>query len=315
MEQLDNHPGIVAKALLDGRAVPVLGAGVNRSGPHGAKDWRKSRRPPDGTELAESLAFELQQPDLAAKGLLAVSQYLDLQVGWDPLYRHLRSIFGREHDATPVHTFLARLARHARDHDGTYPLILTTNYDNVLEGAFEEIDEPYDLLTYIATPNRQERGLFKHTRPNGDSTVITTPNKYQLDRDERAVIVKIHGGIGTTSDHNDDSYVITEDHYIDYMARNDVANQLPVHIRAILNFSHILFLGYSLGDWNLRVFFRRIWGADGNFSRVHWAVQLRPTPFDVRFWQRQAVNIVDVDLAEYVSRLTDRLEQTVSEAA
>ena len=57
-----------------------------------------------------------------------------------------------------------------------------------------------------------------------------------------------------------DNYVITEDHYIDYLSRSPVESLVPIQILDKLRDSHCLFLGYTMRDWNLRVFLKRIWG-------------------------------------------------------
>ena len=58
-----------------------------------------------------------------------------------------------------------------------------------------------------------------------------------------------------------DSYVITEDSYIDYLVGDDVGAQIPFLLMERMEESHFLFLGYSMHDWNLRVILSRIWGA------------------------------------------------------
>ncbi len=70
-----------------------------------------------------------------------------------------------------------------------------------------------------------------------------------------------------------DSFVITEDHYIDYLTRTDISNLLPVTLAAKLRKSHFLFLGYSLRDWNLRVILHRIWG-EQKLTYKSWAIQV-----------------------------------------
>ena len=77
--------------------------------------------------------------------------------------------------------------------------------------------------------------------------------------EERTTILKIHGVVDRQN-RACDSYVITEDHYIDYLAHKDIAQQLPVQLLEKMSWSHFLFLGYSLRDWNLRVILHRIWG-------------------------------------------------------
>ena len=162
-------------------------------------------------------------------------------------------------------------------------LVVTTNYDDVLEQAFRAAGEPFDMVSYIADGEHQ--GKFRHTPPgSADPVVVENPNDYKgllmdaLDNPgtDWNIILKIHGAVDRI-DKDRDSYVITEDHYIDYLTRTDVTNLLPVPIPAKLKESHFLFLGYSLSDWNLRVILRRIW-RNQKLSSKSWAVEVRCKP-------------------------------------
>ena len=119
------------------------------------------------------------------------------------------------------------------------------------------------------------------------------------------MLLKIHGAVDRVNPDRD-SYVITEDHYIDYLTRTEVSNLLPVRLAAKLRKSHFLFLGYGLRDWNLRVILHRIWGAQ-KLKYKSWAIQLNAQPLDREFWRKRDVEIIDVALEEYVARLHDRL--------
>ena len=101
-----------------------------------------------------------------------------------------------------------------------------------------------------------------HRPPEGELVPIERPNKYTgLALAERPVILKLHGAIDR-DDADRDSYVLTEDSYIDYLAGRDVGEQIPVSLLARMADSHFLFLGYSMRDWNLRVILKRIWGGE-----------------------------------------------------
>jgi hypothetical protein len=78
-------------------------------------------------------------------------------------------------------------------------------YDDVLERAFREADEPFDLVIYLAEGSN--RGKFLHMAPNGRSQVIDVPKTYRdLSLDDRSVILKIHGAVDRSSpDGEDDS--------------------------------------------------------------------------------------------------------------
>src|SRR2546426_927562 len=56
-----------------------------------------------------------------------------------------------------------------------YQLIVTTNYDDALERAFNEAREPFDLVAYIA--DGEHRGKFMHAPPGQEAHVIERPNE------------------------------------------------------------------------------------------------------------------------------------------
>jgi hypothetical protein len=99
-----------------------------------------------------------------------------------------------------------------------------------------------------------------------------------------------------------DSFVITENHYIDYLSHTDIKTLIPVNIASRMMQSHFLFLGYSLKDWNLRVILHRLWG-DAELGWNSWAVQRKPDTIDEKSWSRRGVELLDVPLEEYIELL------------
>ncbi len=72
--------------------------------------------------------------------------------------------------------------------------------------------------------------------------MIEQPNRYrELQPRGQTVLLKLHGAIDRQSAHGD-SFVITEDHYIDYLAQTDIANLVPATLMAHMNEAHFLFL-------------------------------------------------------------------------
>jgi hypothetical protein len=136
-------------------------------------------------------------------------------------------------------------------------------------------------------------------------------NTYDLELDEsgrflkRPVILKLHGTVDRTRQMQD-SFVISEDDYIDYLARVDLVQVVPNRIRFALTRSSFLFLGYSLRDWNVRAILREIWDAGPNSKG--WAIQLNPTALDVDSWKDRNVDIVPVNLERYIGALAARLD-------
>ena len=84
--------------------------------------------------------------------------------------------------------------------------------------------------------------------------------------------MKLHGAVQRSRPFNEDNYVITEDHYVDYLIRPEISQLLPCVVNERLKNSHLLFLGYSLADWNLRAILRRIW-SEQKLEYGSWAIQ------------------------------------------
>jgi hypothetical protein len=307
-DDLVRHYKNVVNFMLDGRIVPFLGAGANLCGRRHDAVWHAHRSDflPSGAELSRHLAKQFDCPEDG--DLTRVSEYVSMTTGSGALYEHLHILFNRDYPPTPLHTLLAQVPAliRAKGFPSKYQLIVSTNYDDLLERAFRDVGEPFDLVTYIA--DGQQRGKFLHTPPTGGSTLIEIPNQYrELSLERRTVILKIHGAVDRAApDGENDSYVITEDHYIDYLTRTELANLIPVTLAAKLRKSHFLFLGYGLRDWNLRVILHRIAG-EQKLSFKSWAIQRQPTDLDHEFWRKRDVDILDLDLARYVAALRGRL--------
>jgi hypothetical protein len=298
---------MVIKAITDGRVVPFFGAGVNLCGRPAETAWQPGQYLPSGGELAEYLAEEFDYPSSDVQDLVRVSQYVAVMIGSGPLYEELHSLLDADYRPTPLHQFFATLPAVLRQKGYPHPgqLIVTTNYDDLMERAFQDAGEPFDLVSYVAVG--EQRGKFLHWPPDGEARLIEKPNEYRgLSLDQRPVVLKIHGAVDRATGERD-SFVITEDHYIDYLTRTDISNLVPVTLAAKLRRSHFLFLGYSLRDWNLRVILHRIWG-EQKLTWKSWAIQLNPQPIDQEFWRKRDVDILDVRLEEYVAALSERTQ-------
>jgi hypothetical protein len=309
LEPLDLHCQMVIKAFSDGRVVPCLGAGVNLCDrPDGLK-WQRGQRQylPSGSELAGHLADEFYYPQQDVHDLVRVAQYVAAVQGSGPLYSTLHSLLDADYPLTPVHRFLAGLpaALSAKGYTSQHLLIVSTNYDDLMERAFETAGEPFEVVSYLA--EGEQRGKFVHWLPGRDPILIEKPNEYQgLSLGQRSLLLKIHGAVDRATSEWD-SFVITEDHYIDYLSRADVSTLMPATLVAKLKRSHFLFLGYSLRDWNLRVILHRIWG-EQKLRWNSWAIQLDPDPLEERFWQRRGVDLLAVRLEGYLEALARCLE-------
>ena len=304
----DSYFGLVADEVLQGLVIPFLGAGVNLCARDDGIPWTPGAGLPSGRDLADYLAEKRKYPEEESKELVRVSQYVKAVLGSGVLYSDLRAVFTAQYDPNEVHRLVARLPRALRANGSRQLLTITTNYDDALEAAYEDEGEEYDVVYYEARPKGRV-GKFFHRR-SGSTTaeLIEVPNEYaEIDPDERPVILKIHGAVDRVNPARD-SFVITEDDYIEYLTRNEMGSLAA--LKARMNDSHYLFLGYSLQDWNLRVILNEIWG-DRDLDMASWAVQ-KPDPrrsarsvqVEKKLWDdRGEVDLRFVDLLEYIRLL------------
>jgi hypothetical protein len=299
--------------------IPFLGPGTNSC--DRTEPWRDvdSTDLPDSEELAAYLANRLGiQPTPASLAL--ISQQLSVARGPTALYKALQRALPPHHAPSSVHCFLAGLpgvllSLGASD---PYQLIVTTNYDNALEQAFDEAEEGYDLAVYIA--QEDHKGKFVHIPCDGEPQLIEDPNTYNgfpintmMGQVERTVIMKIHGAIDRTEHPHpwQNNYVITEDDYIGYMSDGEIESIVPQQLLGQLRASHFLFLGHEMHDWNLRVFLIRIFGEHGP-RNTSWAVEREPTRLDERFWRQRSVDLLGASLDEYVKNVGEHLPRVAA---
>ena len=293
---LTDHFAEIADAMLAGKVVVVVGAEANRCS-------NGQRAIPGLDEIAAYLADAFGSPP-EHRDLARVSEYVELMRGVGPLYDELHDLLNRDFEPGPVHRALADVARLMGERGGPSPLVVTTNLDLALEHAFAEAAVDADVVSYIARGRHQ--GRFLHL--SGDeATVVDIPNAYTgIPLDDRAVILRLLGKVDRQPDRRWESFAVTEDDHIDYLAQADVASLVPVTLVAKLRRSHFLFLGYTLREWGLRVFLHRIWGRETVAYRS-WAIEAEATPVERELWRRRGVDVFELPLEDYVTTLSERL--------
>jgi DNA-binding SARP family transcriptional activator len=311
LQPVSDHHGEAVKALLAGRLVPVLGPGV-----HMATDENSERQLgpflPDGTDVVAYLANCFDYPREHQRDIARISQYVALVQGVGPLYDELHGLLDRDYESGPVHRALARVAHVLREIGAPPQLIVSTDYDLALERAFGEADVPFDVVSYVAAG--RNRGKFLHVAADGAATLVDLPNAYADIPHDRTVILKVHGQVDRSPGREWESFVVSEDDYIDYLAQTELASVVPVTIAARLRRSHFLFLGYPLQEWRLRVFLHRVWGQDKAAYRS-WAVEPRPHPLEREFWRHRGVDLFDASLSGYVEELAQRITSSLEHRA
>ena len=143
--------------------------------------------------------------------------------GSGPLYDELHRRFQAAIEPQPVHRFLASLAAAPPRARRSAPADRLDAYDLALERAFDEAAEEVDVVTYVASG--PYRGKFWHRRARRGAAPDRRPDTYatELSLERRTVLLNLHGAVDRLPDREWESFVITEDDYIDYLGRSDVA--------------------------------------------------------------------------------------------
>jgi hypothetical protein len=334
MPGLEEPPyGVIRNELAEGLVIPFLGAGASvgsRRLPPATDPTEEPSDPPEGEPsflpsgagLAGQLAAESQFPAAEAHertDLAKIASYFVEVAGRKTLKRRLRQIFDHNYQPCAVHRYLASIPR---------PMVLvTTNYDDLLERAFRDAGRAYDLVVHAADIRAQKASVQWWPHGQHEPTMVP-PNELAIDLKRTTVIYKIHGSVhrpplrtaeGREPVRDWDSYVITEDDYLEFLSR--MTSQICIPHQFLRHFSkcHFLFMGYGLNDWNLRLLLKNLSSVlpadptdepqpaamahDGVEPDPSWAIQLRPSMLEKKLWDRRHVNIYDMAIDDFVARL------------
>lgn len=283
--------GIIIKELRRRTVIPFLGAAASR-----AQLGDASPQPPSGADLAEALAKDSNFPSedpRDRRDLAKVSSYYVDVSRRAALRAELRSIFvGKEYACNNLHRLLAKVADNM--------VVVTTNYDNLLEEAFKQEGKEYDVIVYPADNSEYANSLlwWKHGQSEPEKL---KPNRIDInDIGKTNLIFKMHGSVSQASP-DWDSFVITEEDYIQFLSR--IRNAVPSAFRTFFSDRSFLFLGYGLQDWNFRVLLKEV-SASGSTS---WAILKTPSLFEQALWSKRGVKLYDVLLEDFVAELQSEL--------
>ena len=265
------------------KCVPFLGAGASL----GTADHPGL---PTAAVLAEDLARICNYPGPDKSDLLRIGQYFSLVK--DP--RDLQDMIVsklRQRKVVPsvVHETLANLP---------LPLVLTTNFDELMEQAFKDAGKAPTLAVYDV---------------HGDKTDLPRPTVNE------PLVYKLHGCV--TRPH---TIAATEDGVIEFLSslmRGEPG--LPGTIKQMFALSSLIFIGYGLKDWNVRVMLRAFRGWQPGRSQERsvdlssYAVQKRPDNDALAIeWQtavmyldrREGIQCFDMDANAFATELKRRYD-------
>ena len=318
-DQGDSFWATLLANIADGECTPFLGPGVT------------SELLPTSNELGQLLSEEFHYPFANVSDLPRVAQFIGVTDNrrlrrrlQQRMVEGFKRRMGLKPDAQDGQVALSTLAAGAnwgmesgRAIEGEIhgilaslrlPIYVTTNCDNFLKLALEQqLGKPVRCMAVDWRKPLQQDAA----RPHFDFDPPATA--------DNPVVVQLFG-----SDADLLSMVVTEDDYLDYLARiaRDYEYLLPTSVHAALASTTLLFLGYRLEDLDLKIILRGLlpkldlerWGM------LHVAVQIEDTPEDPasqrdmvqyleRYFSRSKIDVYWGSTQQFVADLHTRWQE------
>ncbi len=300
----------LASHLLEGKCLPFLGAGAS-------VDPNKPDIP-TAARLSELLARKCDLRWHEYIPLSTIAFYFEFYFARDDLNKFLAKQIGNP-DIEPSASVekLVEVIRVVEEHQGPL-LVVTTNYDQHFEKTYQKATgRPPEVIVYKGGHNPNDRMAKLHA--NADEW---------WDVGDRSALYKMHGCISDPSGQN---LVVTEEDYVNFLTNalsQDEKKRVLHPVRGKIARGTILFLGYSLSDWNFRVIFKSTAERVEARTTKSYAVQYNPKPEEemtdlerarqdslVEFWGDKKVDIINVDGAQFMGDLLLAVQRAIQPAA
>jgi len=273
-------PNEIVESVNKGKCILFLGAMASAPSPEGSS-FQYVNAPPGGAELSRRLAAKCKYPYQDVTNLQRVALYYQFREGGsrESLVKAIIEEIARpEISPSPALHMLASLP---------FPIVITTNYDHLFDIALSRAD---------SSDGSPKQAILRIYDPKG------LPDAVPLDPVEhQPILLKIHGDINKP-----ESIVVTEEDYLVFIQKMSDIHQHPIHenIRARINSWPVLFIGYSLKDYNLRLLFRTLrWHLDISNFPLSFSVDPYPDNLIVSVWQKgekPMVSFIEMNLWDFV---------------
>ncbi len=295
----------IAAALQSGSVVPILGPDAlhGSSGvPPPASATGKLL--PSGVDITQQLAKRSDidaeiRSDLANESLEGAATYLELTLPRsrliDLLYEYLGPDASEDAQIPEFYQMLPKTPQPI--------LVITTNYDTLVEQAFRAAGKPYDLVTYPPDEKANANALLWW--PHGESAPTISPaNALDVDPKRVSVIFKMQGSLSEDELHK--GVVVTELDYVKLLSKIGRSEVVPALLSKHCAENSLLYVGYRLDHWNYRSILLKLDEAlRAKDSPDSWAVSPEFSTLERRFWLAREIQPIEADLSEFVGKLRE----------
>lgn len=244
---IDFVPQHLLEELVEGTWLPIVGAGFSRNAVIQGGD-----PPASWSMLGKALGHEVDGADADGDTLDMISSF-DHAFGRVALIDRTTTLI-RAHDAKPG-------AAHLAFAKTPFTYVLTTNFDLLLERAYEQIG--------------------KGCLPVVDESQLSVPNRFSGPR-----LIKFHGDINHPS-----RMVITEEDYDQFLHAYPL---LVTSVTSLLIERTGVLIGYSLDDPDTRHILALIKRRLGRMYRPLWTIQVNASNRVVNRYERRGVKVINL---------------------
>jgi hypothetical protein len=259
--------------------VLLLGAGVHAPPPPELDDlYPAADRSPMRGELTAHLAlatrFESEHPG-EPPDYFKVLEHADQHMGRQTLCDRLRRDVEESKKPSPILRAIARLPVH---------VILTTNYDNLLEQALIAEGKTPAVMAYPGGHLSREHRLSRPTS-------------------HEPAVVMLHGRLSGS----DAEVVLTDDDFVRFIVRSvEGEGWVPRFVHAAIHHGSMLVLGMWLGDYRSRFLLR--WLRGDTFRTACYALDPNPSPLlNSRLETLYGTKVIPDDIWRFVPALLKRV--------
>ena len=263
--------------------------------------------------------------------LLAVASYAEYVLQRQPFWDELKTIFQPFATPTRIHKLVARNAgryvgQNQADPQADDYLIITTNYDVLMETALKDAGVPHYVITvprvspvvqiefstgtqaYLGLDANKYEKLERSTRDRMTNTGFPPANFLGIQKARpMAALYKIHGCLPPPPERpTEDSVVISDEDYVWFLNQDAKGGVVPASVKTLMQGKTLLLLGYSFSDWNIRSLYKTIveyrgllQGSQGRDQ----AVMLDVNPYDTSFFQDKQIDILETSLDRFCEEL------------
>lgn len=285
-------PTDIVEKVDSGECILFLGAGASHPSPGGPR-YQYKKAPPGGRELALRLADRCKYKGEDRTNLQRVSLYYELLGGnRDLLENAIKEMITKDKDTgeefmpSPAMHMLAALP---------FPIVITTNYDRLFDTAL------FRANTRDGRPKQPIKIVYD---PELKSEPKVPPSDFG---ENKPILVKLHGDIDEFG-----SIVVTEEDYIRFIQKMSIRVYHPLHEHLLARLASwpMLFIGYSLKDYNLRLLFKNLELVVEKHLKLSYSVDPEPDDIIVSLMgvgMGRKVHFIEEDLWTFVPELFRRV--------